>query len=478
MISKGEIDMTKAGRILADILRYALIPFVAIIAVFAFRLSFHGIHNLFTGYGVWMFIAGVIALVLGIFTINSKFDKKDKLWIIMGIALVLRILWIKFVPSVPVSDYATMYDCAGKILEGDFSGMQGIGYFARYPHLVLSVLYMAFMRFMFGEGAIMSMKYVSVLLSLINIFLIYKISVFFTKKEKGTLLCALFASIFPPFITYVSTFCTENYALPFLFAAILYFCKIVNGEFSVKNAVLCGVFLGISNMFRGVGAIILVAMIIFIFLRTFKNRIKTISIITASMLAIIALVSTIILFSGVTEAHIWQGKESSITYFLKGLNVDAKGAWNQEDAIFVEEHFMDENFDEQCMNVIKARLNQKSPSELARFFFDKFVNQWVYGDCNGAYWAFMNTPINYRYPADAFSQIFSSILILLTLISLFKRQNKYETLLHIFMCGFGIFFLIFESQPRYAYIIYWIFVPLAVQGAENVYSIWNKWRNK
>ena len=471
--------MNKVSEKLSLILRFALIPLLAIIVIFSFRMSFLAIHNmLVNGYGVWGFIGGITVLVLGIFTIKSKWDEKDKLWIIIGIALVIRIVWIITVPSVPVSDYATMYDSAERVLHGDFSGMHGTGYFARYPHLVLSVMYMAFMKLLFGNDALMAIRVISVFLSIINIFLIHNISKYFVKSENMRLTVALCSALFPPFITYVSTFCTENLAIPFLLLGILYFCKIVKGDASIKNVILCGLFMGISNMFRGVGAIVIIAMGIFLFLQPVKKRIKTLCIIIAYTLAITGLVSTVLLLSGVTEAHIWNGKESGITYFLKGLNVDAKGAWNETDAKFVEEHLLDEDFNEQCIDIIKERLEEKSAYELTVFFFNKFVNQWVYGDCNGTYWAFMNTPIKYHYPIDAYSQMVSCGLLLLSLISLFKRQDGYESFLHILLCGFGLFFLVFESQPRYAYIIYWVFIPLAVQGLQTVINEINKRRTK
>jgi len=471
--------MNKVSEKLCASLRIAIIPLLAVIVIFAFRMCFVAVHNMLAkGYGVWGFVGGMTAFVLGILTLKSKWEEKDKLWIIIGIALLIRIAWIIVVPSVPVSDYATMYDCAKRILQGDFSGMYGVGYFARYPHLVLSVLYMAFMKLLFGSDALFAIKVFSVALSAINIFLLYNISKYFVKSERARLITALFAALFPPFITYVSTFCTENLAMPFLLLSILYFCKIVKDDTSIKNVILCGLFMGISNMFRGVGVIVIIAMGIFLFLQSAKKRVKTICIITATTLAITGLVSTILVVSGVTEAHIWKGKESGITYFLKGLNVDAKGAWNETDAKFVEEHLLDENFNEQCIDIIKERLEEKNAAELTTFFFNKFVNQWVYGDCNGTYWAFMNTDIKYSYPIDAYSQIVSCILLLLSLVSLFKKQDGYEAFLHIILCGFGLFFLVFESQPRYAYIIYWIFIPLAAQGWQTIVGEINKRRRR
>ena len=46
------------------------------------------------------------------------------------------------------------------------------------------------------------------------------------------------------------------------------------------------------------------------------------------------------------------------------------------------------------------------------------------------------------------------------------------TIMYILLCGFGLAFMILETQPRYSYICSWIFVMLAAQGIENII----KWR--
>lgn len=443
---------------LSKILRYTLIPLMAIISGCALRL-------LFIGKDGFAFICiGAAAVGVGARIIFSSLDNKIKFGLIMLIAFILRAVWIICVPSVPVSDYNTMYHCAGAVIEGDFSGMRGVGYFSRYPHLVLSVMYMALMKMLFGASDLLAMKCVSLIFSLIVVAQIYKLSKYFVKTETFSFTAMLFAAVFPPFVTYVSTFCTENTAMPFLLGAVLCFCKIQKGADDKKTVVLCGVLLGIANLFRGVAAIVITAMVIALLLKKRKYAIRIMCAVVAVMMGLTAVVSTALLTAGVTEAHIWQGKESGITYFLKGLNVDSKGAWNKEDADFVEEHLLDENFNEQCINIIKARLSQKSAGELAIFFLYKFTNQWSYADCNGSYWAYMDTHIPYRYPINPGLQLLGAAMLILSLVSLFKNKNG--EFLHILLCGFGIFFLIFETQPRYAYIASWVFVLMAAQGAE------------
>lgn len=453
---------------LSAVLRYALIVPLLIVILNSIRFLRFGAHTLNnTGYGVQALVGAVIVVIIGICVVFLKpLKTSHKLTFILISAFAIRLIWIISVPSVPVSDYDTMYHTAKEVAVGDFSGMKGISYFARYPHLTTSVMYMSVMHIIFGVYDLSAMKAVSLILSVVNVFLVYKISKYFVKGDKIRLFSALFASIFPPFITYVSTFCTENIAMPFLLVFVLYFSKIINGEATKKNVIMCAIMLGISNLFRGVGAIFVVAMFIAMCLCTVKYRFRIICATIAIMMSVTVIVSVPLYATGVIENHLWDGKESGITYFLKGLNVESKGAWSKEDAEFVRENFLDEDFNEQCLAIIGNRLREKTPKELSRFFFDKFINQWSYADYNGSYWAFMKTDIQYRYPIDFTSQLIGCVLLVLSLISLLKRKCKTPVLLHLCLCGFGLFFLVFETQPRYSYIVSWVFLFMAAQGLE------------
>ncbi|MBR5271060.1 MAG: glycosyltransferase family 39 protein [Clostridia bacterium] len=468
------------SKILSNTLRYALIVPLLVIVINSIRFLRMSDNTLINdGYGLYQLIALAVAALLGVVIIASKSQSgKKKLVYILGIAFVLRLLWVIFVPSVPVSDYATMHHSAKEIVTGDFSGMKGISYFARYPHLNLSVMYMSLMRLLFGAYDLIAMKIVSLLLSVYCVFLIYKISKYFVKNQSIQLASALFASVFPPFVTYVSTFCTENIAMPFLLLSVLYFCKILNGEKGIKNIILCGVMLGVSNLFRGVGAIFVIAMFIAMCLGHAKHKFKIVCFVAVLIILVTVAASVPLKVANITENHLWEGKESSITYFLKGLNIESKGAWSKEDGEFVEKHFLDEDFNAQCIEIIKSRLQNRTPRELFDFFFHKFTNQWSYADCNGSYWAFMNTDIKYRYPIDFPSQLIGCILFILSLVSLIKKQKKNPALLHLLLCGFGLFFLVFETQPRYSYIVSWVFILLAIQGLEVLRNLFYKGTDK
>ena len=69
-------------------------------------------------------------------------------------------------------------------------------------------------------------------------------------------------------------------------------------------------------------------------------------------------------------------------------------------------------------------------------------------------------------------QIIHIGIIVFAFIALLKRKN--DALLNIILCGFGLLFIIIETQPRYSYIVCWIFILLACQGIEGILDFINK----
>ena len=138
--------------------------------------------------------AGFLA---GIITIFSKLKTKFKLLIILLIAFIIRLLWIINVKSVPVSDFLTIYNTAKEFLNGNVSQLRDYGYLARFPHLTPMMLYMAGMIKLFGPYHIMAMKCVGLILSVLSVYLIYKLSGYYTKSDRNRLIAALIASIYP-----------------------------------------------------------------------------------------------------------------------------------------------------------------------------------------------------------------------------------------------------------------------------------------
>ena len=273
----------------------------------------------------------LVSCITGILIINSKISRNIKILGLLLIALIIRLWWILNVNSVPVSDFSSMYNIAKDLLNGEVASFRDFGYLSRFPHLICTTLYMAIMIAIFPVSHLFAIKIGNVILSVVSVFLLYKLTKYFIKNEKVRLIIMLFAAIFPAFISYSSTYCTENLAMPlYLLTMLCYF----NGEKSqqIYKYFFTGVLLSISNMFRGVGLVFLIAFGIYIFVFENKNKIKKVTTLLGGLVFTSVFVSLFLISIGIIDKPLWKGAEPSFaTLLLKGSNIENGGRWNFED---------------------------------------------------------------------------------------------------------------------------------------------------
>ena len=445
---------------------------VALFLIFICSLGVFGVQ-VKTNLELSIFMLLGVGLVTGVFIINSQLSTKIKVVLLLTLSFLIRIWWILNIDSVPVSDFETMYLSAKELLNGDYSAFRGFKYLARFPHLVCSTLYMALMILIFPTSHLFAIKIMDVILSIISLILLYKLSDYFLKHEKVKLAVILLGGIFPASIAYSATYCTENVAIPLFLAAMLLFMSACKTNDTGKW-LLCGIVLSISNLFRAVGIVFLIAFVIYIFVFTKESKFRNSFIIISIMLFTTFTTSLFLISTGIIEKPLWQGTEPSFaTLMLKGSNVASDGKWNLEDAQFIEENLGNENLSKICTERAINRIIELPLLKRIEFFITKFLSQWSIGDFCGTYWATLETENEIIGIVPRNFQIIFSIIILLSLLSVFtKNISVSTTIMYILLCGFGLAFMILETQPRYSYICSWIFVMLAAQGIENII----KWR--
>lgn len=429
-----------------------------------------------------------LALAACIGILCARIKTNYKICLILMVAFLIRLIWVLSINTVLVSDYHTMYCSATAFLAGNKGAFVDFGYMARYPHLVPMTLYMMGMLKLFGGNALIAMKCVSLLLSVVTVYLVYALSAYYVKKPSVRLIAMSIAAIYPSFVSFSSTFCTEQIAIPLFLVTVILFNKSVkkSEEYSGKKNLgflICGIILCLSNLFRGVGLVFLIAFSLYIFCFMHSKKIISFVKLVSGYLLTTVLISGILMGTSVIEQPLWKGKEPTVvTLMLKGSNFEHYGTWNEEDANFVGERLGSENLTKDCLDVIKQRITEKTPLEVAGFYGLKFFTQWSIGDCNGSYWATVDTDTPYPYPLPIIFQIIY-IFILAASIFIFKsdaKNNSSLAMLMMLLCGFGIMFIVLETQPRYSYVVNWIFIILAAAGTENLMTtnIYNKFKEK
>lgn len=432
---------------------------------------------------VFLAISGV-----GFYFLLKK--KRENIGVMLGyillIALVTRGFWILNANTVPVSDFKTMFSSAQNFLIGDYSAFWGTSYIARFPHLTVMVLYFAAMIKMFADP-ILVMKIVNLALSLLTVFLIYKICYEVFEDKVKAAIGGYIAAIFPPFITYVSIFCTENIAIPFYLLSIYLFILFIKDKKGYLYLVLSSASLVVGNLFRMVAAVTLIAFICFIILYykdKILDKVKAGAVIIIPFAILFFGVSSILQGLQITEFPLWKGSEPAITNILKGTNIESKGRWNPEDAAVPELCNYDyEKMEEMSKEIIKERLTETPPLELIKFYIEKIANQWSLSDLEGIFWTELSTngegmKIPFRGGSNFILQLIYAVAIVLSYIGLFNKKRNTEklpvvNLFYIIFCGYGLSYLITETQGRYAYIVCWLFIILGISGLERI----SKWKS-
>lgn len=412
---------------------------------------------------------------------NKSLHLKNKVIIIIFIGMILRILWLINVNTQPYSDFETLYNGAIALINNDNTLFTGVNYIARFPHLSYMIVYMAVIMKLFGQ-AVLTIKIGNLIFSIITMYLIYKVSLEVFEEENLALVSLGISAIFAPMITYVGVLATENIAIPFYLASIYFFIKAIKKDMSLGLLALSGLLLGIGNLFRMVAVIMVIAYVMYILI--FEDK-KIISKIKSSIVIVIMFVSVLVSGSfllkslGITEVHLWKGKEPAVTNILKGSNIESFGRFNDEDAAIPEKYNYDyDKVKDVSIEIIKERLTTTSPIRLAIFYGGKFIGQWGQGDMSGISWSESGAEkigvINSENSKVVVQLAYISI-ISLSFISLFNKkriiyENKIINLFYIILCGYGCFYLISEMQGRYAYIACWLFIIFATSGVEKVFD--------
>ena len=454
--------------------------FLCIIIVAAILMCFASLYGS-SIIGTAAFSAVIlVSLFCGYKIVNSHIDDRKKIILLLLMAAVIKILWLLNTDNIPNSDFNTMYSEAGNFIKGNTEVFKGTSYTARFVHFTVTVLYMAFMQYIFPQYNLLAMKVVNLLLGLAVSYLLYVIALQIFKNKKEALYTLLIACIFPPFITYTAVFCGENLAMPFYVSAILFFLKGAKNE-KMRNhdyfLILSSVALGIGNLFRMIADVILIAYVMYIciyFKESLLRKIKSVLCIVLPYVLILVGVSTFLQKMNITDNPLWKGSEPKITSVLRGTNINSLGMWNAEDAAVAENNIG--NYDEieyECREIICERLTTTPPPKLFAFYVGKLASQWCIGDFSGTLWTQKDMDDDrIVFKVGIFGLMpFQIIYVVLLIMILYGLINKNTiksypqlNLFYLIFLGYIGAYLITENQCRYGYIASWVFVILGTEG--------------
>ena len=428
---------------------------------------------------------GFLLIFIAVDYFMDKFkNKKVVYYAIIGIiifaGLLLRLYWTNSVSTIQISDFGRMWESAGEIAEGNFSRFQKNRYLYTYPHLAFTTLFYSLIHMITGSN-LMAMKLVNIGLSLLTAFLVYLISGELSNGKKATAIFIM--AINSPFIFFNNILDSQNLAAPVFYFAVLLYLKVFKKKIHPLYLVAVGALLSLGNLFRSVGPIFVIAiimhMLIFSSYSLIQKRKKgkplkldkallgplCLVLMLVAMYVTTFVLNYIFIWAGVFQKPTWDTGGNLILYINAGFNHESNGMWNQEDYDLLRDVGFDYDKAEiEARKRLEQRLSDKD--KVLTLISNKYRTQWGAGDFGGLYWSTVELESNPKATNDMlvwlnyhfyYVQAFYSALILAIMLKLargyYKNEIKPEFYFGLILfVGFVCLHTLIEMQPRYGYI--------------------------
>ena len=387
---------------------------------------------IFTKSKLTIFLALPILLLL--IKLVDKIKIKNYLIFIFSLSLIIRIITIILLKVPVLDDYKTMLDAALSINNNDLSFLNEF-YFKTFSYQLGFTIYESILL-----NIINSITFLQVINSLITsliIVMIYLLGKTISNEKSARVVSLLY--LLYPYPLYLNSVLTNQHLSILLVLVSIY---LILTKKELKYYILSGLLLGLANIIRPDGIIIILSLIIylltFIKKKDFKLKLKQISIIVITYLIIISSVSTIVNIKYNSNLK----NNSPLWKFYVGLNIKNNGMYNEYDQnIF----FKSNNQKELLMSRIKTDY-KKYPI----LFVKKEVIEW---SRTNFYIESNMSKITYKI-FEILNLTIVFLVLLMFILELYKSINKKNDkaiLLKLILLIYFITYLFIEVSPRYSY---------------------------
>lgn len=433
--------------------------------------------------------------------------------VVLILGTVVRIWVINKLPIAPSSDYQTYFQVADLLSQGILNSSGYSGYIAQFPH-VIGYPFILSLLFRVTGPSVAAGIYLNLAASLISVYLTYRITRTLCGRMGGMI--ALFAAAFwPSQILYGTLLGSESVftcLLLLLISLFIYFFRypvsLGNREGAIFLCAILGIFIGLVNAIRPMAMIFLIAVILCIapYVVNFNRNEKMLNS-TLTRASCQGWFIALVIFTGFficnqllsssisnTIAYKLPGSSVSFGYNLMvGVNIEADGAWNQQDADFFANEFTSTNSPhsahEACIDVALQRI-KNDPVGVSNLALKKFTLLWK-NDDYGKTWTelFLTqqgnmTPerqniINRFTQWNNFFYLFSILFSSVFGIQMLKKKDPGpEHALILLFVGTVILHMVLECQNRYHYFILPVFMILASMGIVGIYRSYTRSPNE
>ena len=440
---------------------------------------------------------GILVFLLGCF-IFYKITKKVKTKWVLAICLIIiaisQLLWICNLKFNPRYDQLSVIELAEKLLQKDFSDFgDPTSYFGIYPFQLGIIYYIAIIYKIFNTNNPLLLQILNVGFSIINLFLMYKITKQLFKDKKIEKVVIFLLLGFSIYFLFFNVFVYGNInGLTFGLIALYNTLRYLETK-KIKNILITAITMAIAIILKSNYSIFLCGVIIILLLEFLKDKNKR----TILGAGLILITYIILQFLTKTSLEIYTNKEipegtPMLGYLYIGMadNKIKTSGWYIEIPVNVykKNNGNVESTKEIDMYFIKERVNEllRNPKELLRFYADKLASTWLNPTFQTVQLASVDrqTEKNKEYIKELeskpiiismlsgtlfdieeqFLNIFQSTIFIFafyTMYMIYKKGKLKFVLLPIIFLGGFVFHVFWETKAIYVLQYYYLLIPYA-----------------
>lgn len=419
-------------------------------------------------YGIILFLFVLIYYFIDKYS-EILFKNKIVNVVLLSLYVVFQIWFICNFKVQPSWDFGIVYEEAARFARNESTFNQEVYLYMCDNNIPLAVI-LGYTFKIFYKLGVSDLLNVGLGLNLICVdvsllFLYLTLNNIDKKHSKGFFIFCMFVS---PFITYLPIFYTDTLTLPFVSFSIYIIYKFFYKKTSIFEIILCGLSLGIGGILKPTVLIILIALIIFMFLKSNKKP-KQYAL-TALLLICLSLLPTIAnnIYKKISfdEYRLYENRLIIDHYIMVGLGDEHDGAYSDEYFNFTTNIKGEDQKKIYIDDVIMYRINElKENHGFLEFYNRKNSFTWT----NGSFYAPQclnsnadNQFLKYIYSDNGSDNLYWAIcnvqwsLILALMVigcSLKKYLSKdmfeFKVLLDIATFGLILFLCMWEASSRY-----------------------------
>ena len=411
-----------------------------------------------------MYLPAIVVIVLA-FLVSRKIKVK-RFWILLlVVSFLIRLAAIVVFNFPQTTDFKLMYECALKFVNHDFS-WNSTAYFMMWPYQSGYVVYEGLLLKLINN--IYFLKVLNIIYESLLVVLIYYFSRRFVKDESARVAAILFM-VYPYNIYLGTTLANHHIATILSYLGIVFLLSRKKPYYFIA----AGILIGLSNVLRPEGIIIIFSYLLFMIFNlkkdNFKKDVLGFLILLVSYGGINLICSNLIILSGVNNDGL--KNTNPLWKFVLGFNGDSCGYYDSNDEVYI-------NDKEKELEIIKERLN---PSNVGRLVLCKTNRMWLSNKIDvkdssydKAYYI-GNIKIKFNDLANVVSltnhYIFLFVMVMM-ILGVFRNRKDIinnESLFFLIMVVVAYFvFLLIEIQPRYLYLIHPSIFILSAYGIEEI----------